>query len=521
MLSRIEINNFILIQSAVLEFDKGFNVITGESGAGKSILLEAIRFAFGARGSQRLIGQWSNSAYVILYLQLEAPKFVSEYGQDIRIEHKIYKGKRVVRINDELVSLSDVQALYQSIVMDCQQSSEHFLKQPIHQQFLLDQRIDSKAIDKFNQGLKRYQVLQDTYSKFQNSLAQKDDYDIMQYHYQELSAALELDLTIAEMNELVFDNKRSSQAITLAQKLNESLIGVQRQLDHIIDLEEKSLESQAFELKDEMGTMQQYCETYVTNQAQTQLKAQQAKEVLSGLGDLARKHRVAIENLAELHTELGEKIEHIQQASERMPLLDQEITSAKTDLDQAASELLKSRQQQASILTQELINALPALGITGLNIDVQVKPPTLQKNGGQCVAILFQSVANSQSHALEQLSGGEISRVNLAVNALCSTHKVMILDEVDVGLSGEAAKKMKEFMLSLASRRQLLAISHLAQVTSGASRHFKVSKAVNDQVVSSSIQQLGKLEVLEEISRILSGGQSEIALAHAKECIES
>ena len=130
-------------------------------------------------------------------------------------------------------------------------------------------------------------------------------------------------------------------------------------------------------------------------------------------------------------------------------------------------------------------------------------------------------MAKSQVHALEQLSGGELSRVSLAINVLCSAHKIMILDEVDVGLSGEAAKKMKQFMLSLSAHKQLLAISHLAQVASGASRHFKVSKIVMDQAISSAVQQLEPSEILEEISRILSGGQSQIALAHAKECIES
>jgi DNA repair protein RecN (Recombination protein N) len=520
MIKDIEINNFILIQSAKLTLGAGFNVITGESGAGKSLLLKAIRFAFGARATKSIIGQWGKSAHVKISVDIAGHQLSSQYGAVLEIDHQLSMSKRSIKVNNKVVTLSELQKIYQLLVLDCQQSSEQLLKQQKHQQLLLDQTIDANCIKSFNTMLSKYDDLKITYTQLLNSMSMVDDLELMQYHTNELGNALDIESNIENLHEIVYQDRQLADIASKANVLSSVLSEAERKLAIFTGLEDyQDLKEQSIELKDAIDVMQEKIEALEVRQKETNMKAHAAKETLSNLGDLARKHKVPVSELPVFHKNMQEQINTIQTAIDQLPQIEQETALYKEQLMVAADILYQKRVLGAQVLQNRINQALPALGIDGMQCEINVSEAKLSYNGGSMVHIGF-SVSGKPVKSVEQLSGGELSRVSLMIHAYCTKSKIMLLDEVDVGLSGEAAKKMKLFLQDLASRAQVVAISHLAQVAASAAHHIKVTKYIADHEIESRIAAIGQEDLIKEISRILSGGESEVALAHAKECIE-
>jgi DNA repair protein RecN (Recombination protein N) len=409
------------------------------------------------------------------------------------------------------------------LLLDCQQSIEQEFKQSSYQQSLLDQLIDQNMLQGFNMNLKTLQDLEDTYHRIENHTLHQDDIDLMRYQVQELEQALEGIASIEDLVENVSVGKRSQQVANELKHLDESLRLCHKKLsciaDDIEDVTGPILISKKLSLEESIDMMRQELSDLFEQQEIAQQNMLHAKDQLDQLRELGRKHRRPVEQLSTVYEMLCQKLEDIESAEEKLPQLSMQIKKQQSVLQSSAELLYQARLEVSQMIEKTFNESVAFLGMADASCMINVHQAELKLNGGQMTEIMFQNNQKKEAtHDFNQLSGGELSRVSLLFQILCSKQSILLLDEVDTGLSGDAAKLVRKFLQKIAKKSQVVAISHLAAVAAGASTHFLVKKH-RESSVYSTIEKLSADSIVSEISRMLGGKQTKISIAHAHECL--
>lgn len=550
MLKQLYIQNFTLIDEMNILFHPGFSVITGETGAGKSIILGALGLLKGNRADTKQIRQGEERCVIEAHFdvrQYDLKDFFLENDLDddphdciLRREINI-NGKSRAFINDTPASLSVMKDLGERLIDIHSQHQNLLLNKEDFQLHVVD------ILTKDEDTLRKYQESYQKYKKEQTKLEEmiakvskdQENEDYLRFQLQELSEAAlsegEQEVLEQEISTLEHAEEIKS-ALYLSQNLisNESngiietLNQVSQQLQKIEQIYtpvqeiSQRMESCYIEMKDLLQEITAQGEQVSYNPQQ--LEQSQAR--LDTINSLEHKYHVAsIAELIAYQQKIQEQINLLDHSDEEIQKQKDIVAKLLDNCTQQAERLTTIRKKAAKTIESEMKARLVPLGIPKINFKVDIKPKELSSNGKDSVSFLFSANTNSPLSPVSQVaSGGEISRVMLSLKAMISGAvklPTIIFDEIDTGVSGSVAEKMAHIMDEMGNNhRQVISITHLPQIAALGKNHYKVSKTETPNGTISNMTPLNEQQRIEEIAQMLSGSNiTKAALANARELL--
>ncbi|EAQ47792.1 DNA repair protein RecN [Leeuwenhoekiella blandensis] len=549
MLTNLQIKNYALIEAVNLDFKDGFTVITGETGAGKSILLGALGLILGKRADLSSIGNPEEKCVIEATFDVNAYALKSLFeeedldyeAQTIVRREILASGKSRAFVNDTPVTLSQLSALGARLV-DIHSQHQTLEVTDVDFQFqVLDAFADNQSLLSDYKGIYtdfRKKEAQLKKLQKQKEEAQKEE-EYKSFLLEELLAA-NLKAGEQEHLEKAHDALNNVEQITegLAEAyqvlgreevgVNEMLLTAKLRLSKLSgfspQLKELSdrLEAVSIELDDVAEAINDLAsETEGDPEELTRLEQR-----LKLLFDLQKKHNVdSVEALIEIRDSLDDEVQSLNNLDASIHNLEREIAEAKLDLEERAKVLTQNRTKAITPLTKKLEEILTDLGIPNARFEVSLTDSTsFLENGKDQLLFLFTANKGMRAQELKKAaSGGELSRIMLAIKAVLSAYAqlpTLIFDEIDTGVSGEIALKMGNIMKAMGTRMQLISITHLPQIAGKGAQHFKVYKEDIAQKTTTGIRVLTKEERIAELAEMLGGkASSEAAFDHARQLL--
>ena len=547
MLKRLYIKNFTLIDELDINLHQGFSVITGETGAGKSIILGAIGL---------LLGQRADSKAIKDKCVIEAHFDISRYGMetfftendieydpsDCIIRRELTSaGKSRAFINDTPVQLTLLKELGEQLIDIHSQHQNLLLNKQDFQLSVVDIIADNaKSLAQYQQTYRQYQSVSKELEALNDDIARnRQNQDFLQFQYDELANA---NLVEDEQEELEQKSDTMSHAEEIKSALYEvdnalsadetgvvsalrsarnALNGIQSVFPDASELAQR-IESSYIELKDISEEISGQLERVDFDPAELDA----VNNRLDRLYDLEKKYHVStVSELIAKRDELKSQLNNIENSDEALAALQQRLDTLKTQAKQEADVLTKRRTKAAQQIEKELQSRLIPLGMPNVRFNIQITDDSLGLSGQDKVAFLFSANTSTPLQPVSQVaSGGEIARVMLSLKAMISGAvklPTIIFDEIDTGVSGKIAEKMAEIMQEMGHHeRQVISITHLPQIAAMGTTHYKVEKEETSQGTISRMTQLSSEERIREIAQMLSGSDiSDAAIQNAKQLL--
>ena len=550
MLRQLYIKNFTLIDELDIELHEGFSVMTGETGAGKSIILGAIGLLLGQRADPKAIKQGTDRCIIEAHFDLSRYDLKSFFDEndieydanDTIIRREISTSKSRAFINDIPVALSMLKELGEQLVDIHSQHQNLLLNKQDFQLSVVD--IIAKNRDTQTDYQQRYH----DYLEAQQQLKTlRDDIernrqqaDFLQFQYEELEQA---NLVEGEQEELeqqsetmshaeeiksaLYDadnqlNDEQQGAVGAVRQAKNALNSISRVLPTANELMER-LESCHIELKDIADEVSRLLERTDFDPAELE----HINNRLDRIYELEKKyHAENTEKLMAQRDTLKQQLAAIENSDEAVGELEAKCEKLKAQSQQLADTLTKQRQKAAKEIEQQMQQRLIPLGMPHVRFSVSITKTELGKNGQDQIAFLFSANTSTPLQPVSQVaSGGEIARVMLSLKAMISGAvklPTIIFDEIDTGVSGKIAEKMAEMMREMGeANRQVISITHLPQIAALGSHHYRVSKEETAHGTTSHLHELSNEERIREIAQMVSGSDvSEAAIANAKQLLK-
>ena len=506
MLTHLHIRNYALISHLDIDFHEGFSVMTGETGAGKSIILGALNLVMGARADIKSITEGEERCVI-----------EATFGEDLIIRRELSaNGRSRSFVNDEIVTQAELKALARQLIDIHSQHESLMIGDDLFQIQVVDAIAGNTAErEAYSQAYISYQEAIATLREAQ-ALAKKAqaDADYLQWQYTQL---LEAQLVAGEIEELEEEEYRLSHAeeiqTALAQALQQldsdngalSLIHSTRLSDADSALAER-IDSVEIELKDIVSDIQRLYE----RTERDPMRLEQVQERISMLQTLMKKHRVqTVDQLITLRDELATQVQRIENIDEDLARLQAEVDTAHSALSIAADALTASRLAPCNLIASRLVEDMVRLGVPHAKVAVDIQPTNdFSETGKDNVQFLFAANLNQSLRRVSEVaSGGEISRLMLCIKSLIASSNglpTIIFDEIDTGVSGAIASQMGEIMRQMAQSRQIITITHLPQVAARCEQHYLVYKEDTDVRTETHIRQLSAQEHDMEIEKMRS-----------------
>ena len=565
MLKSLKIQDYALIKSIYVEFGKGLNIITGETGAGKSILVDAMNLLIGERASTETIREGAQKAFIEGIFDIESNKKVenilSENQIDILPELILrreisLKGANRCFINDTPAPLSVVKDLG-DILVDFHGQHEH--------QALLKPETHIDYLDEFSRSedlLRNYRWLYNALIKLKKDLndlkgktsSNNEKRDVLLFQIKEIDAVSpELDEEERLVEELkVLENSEKLLELTtnIYQGLYESenavydsLVKIKSMLNETTSIDKsftesnKEYESVLTMIKD----ISEFIRSYNSKIEMDSDRLNNIRERLSAINLLKKKYGGSIKSILEHRKKIGEELGYSEDSSEKISELENKINTVSKNCADAAEKLYKNRRDGGKEMEEEVKEILKYLGVTNASFNVKIthekaeendenvliirdKPYKYNSKGYDKVEFFISTNKGESPKPLAKVaSGGEVSRVMLTLKTILARSDrtpVLIFDEIDTGVSGPIAQKVGEAMRALTNYHQVIAITHLPQIAGMANHHFLVEKLTEDDRVVSSIRKLSNERRILEIAKLMSGEMiTEASIKGAKELI--
>lgn len=506
MLTHLHIRNYALISHLDIDFHEGFSVMTGETGAGKSIILGALNLVMGARADIKSITEGEERCVI-----------EATFGEDLIIRRELSaNGRSRSFVNDEIVTQTELKALARQLI-DIHSQHESLM--------IGDDLFQIQVVDAIAGNTAEREAYSHAYISYQEAIAAlreaqalakkaQADADYLQWQYTQL---LEAQLVAGEIEELEEEEYRLSHAeeiqTALAQALQQldsdngalSLIHSTRLSDADSALAER-IDSVEIELKDIVSDIQRLYD----RTERDPMRLEQVQERISMLQTLMKKHHVqTVDQLITLRDELATQVQRIENIDEDLAHLQAEVDTAHSALSIAADALTASRLEPCNLIASRLVEDMVRLGVPHAKVAVDIQPTNdFSETGKDNVQFLFAANLNqSLRRVAEVASGGEISRLMLCIKALIASSNglpTIIFDEIDTGVSGAIASQMGEIMRQMAQSRQIITITHLPQVAARCEQHYLVYKEDTDIRTETHIRQLSDQEHDMEIEKMRS-----------------
>ena len=549
MLSSISINNYALINHLHIDFSSGLSIITGETGAGKSILLGALGLVLGNRADLSALKDSSKKCVVEAKLAIGTYELQSffenadlDYEQDTIIRREILpSGKSRAFVNDTPVTLSVLNALKVKL-MDVHSQHQTSELSDVNFQFTMIDALSKNQtkIGSYKRGLKQLNTLKKELLQIEETQREANQqYDYNLHLFEELEAA-NLVANEQETLEVSLDKLNNVEEIQLHLSAALSLtisdeIGIQNLLSSVASNLQKvapfSKEYEAIatrfsslkiELDDLVGELENANELLEFNPNE----AEKINDRLQLIYNLQKKHYVnSISDLISIQTTLSEKLLQKENAEENIAAKNKEIEAISEKLDKVALSISDARIKTVPKLKRSLEDLLSELGMENARFSIQISPSqNYFTNGKDELQFLFSANKGGNFGELKKVaSGGELSRIMLSVKKILSEHTqlpTIIFDEIDTGVSGEISNKIAQIMQQMSQHMQVITITHLPQIAAKGAHHYKVFKSDVNGKTTTNLKQLSLEERIIEIAEMLSGKEiSDSALTHAKELL--
>ncbi len=549
MLKSLFVSNYALIDQVEIDFESGFSVITGETGAGKSIILGALGLVLGQRSDVSVLKDKDKKSVVEAVFNISGYGFENEFKEeDVDFEEEttirreiLSTGKSRAFVNDTPVNLNFLKSLSLRLIDVHSQ----------HQNLLLgDNAFQLNVVDVVSDNAKlksAYVKVYDSYKALVNKKKRleqeneklKQEADFVQFQYNELA---QLSLKENEQVELESEQQMLSHAEEIKGNLFacvESLNGEEVSVLSSLKEVNKYLEK----IKDFLPNGEEWCSRADSAYLELEDLTKELSLKMDGIEHdpsrlefvntrldeiykLQQKHRVeSVEELIQIRDDFKLQLDKVSSFDEDLKDLEKEIKVAKSELQISADKLSTSRKKKIPVIEKQLVGQLKELGMPNAQLIVQCdKKEDFTENGLDDINFLFSANKKGELSAIPKVaSGGEMSRVMLCIKALLSVSKglpTIIFDEIDTGVSGEVADKMGSIMQEISENIQVISITHLPQIAVKGKHHYKVYKTDNDDGTQSSIDKLNYDLRITEIAKMLSGSNlTDAALTNAKELL--
>ena len=534
MITTLHIKNIGIIEELTIDLNKGLNVLTGETGAGKTLIIDSLSILSGGRFSKEMIRKGENNSYIEACIYL--PTYPNSIDGNIIISREIHSnGRNLCKINGRLVTVNELRDFMSKIIeIHGQNENQTLLDNKFHLNYL-----DGFIGEKLNIK-KEYQEYYNKYLEIEKKL--KENYgdnkererklDLLKYQYSEIKQAK---LRQGEEEELEDKKKIIVNAEKISENLKEAdnalgesaidAISIAiRSLEKIEELDQRYKETTS-NLKNSYYELQEIAREIASNRDETNFNEEERdyiEERLDTIHDLKRKYGNTINEILEYKEELKSEIKRIENLEEYTNNLKNEKKDIEKELDEIANIIHITRKEEAENLSNKINKELKELEMKNAKIHVRVtKQEQYNRNGKDEVAFYIQTNLGEDEKELSKIaSGGEISRTMLGIKkVLADTDEVPILifDEIDTGISGKAANSVAQKLAHIAKKHQVLCISHLPNIAAMADNNYFISKNIVNERTNTNIKKLDENEILQEIARISSGEINEISLKYAEE----
>jgi len=546
LLTSLSIKNFALIEKLNIDFSENFSIITGETGAGKSIVLGALGLVLGKRADLSSLKNKEEKCVIEAHFEISRYNLESFFeANDLDFENQtiirreiLPSGKSRAFVNDSPVNLQELQSLGEFLI---DIHSQHQTQELSEENFQFD-IIDSignnqNTISDYALLLKKYKSLKGNLSDLKTKLQEASkEQDYNSFLLEELLSAKlnsgeqeELESVFEQLNNVEFIKESIDKSLAISeaeqfgvlQNLKEIKFALQKiaafspEYNSLLE----RINSVAIEFDDVVSELNQIGEGLTNDPEQLELTNQKLQTIYN----LQKKHQVSsIVELLEIQEILDNKVISVDSLQNEIEKAETAIASAEKELDVLAVSIHKNRVKAIPVLTEKLVAILDLLGMPNVRFKIEVTPSsTYHNNGKDDLEFLFAANKGSDFGLLKKTaSGGELSRIMLAVKSILAQYQklpTIIFDEIDTGVSGEIAHKMGDIMKDMSKTMQVFAITHLPQIAAKGNSHFKVSKSTVGEQTLSELRLLSKDERIVEIAQMLSGKDiSDSALNHAK-----
>lgn len=552
MLTHIHIWNFAIVEALDIELEAGLSVLTGETGAGKSILLDALGLALGDRADSTVIRHGESRAEISVTFDTSKSKNAESWLKEHELdsEHECIirrtvseKGPSKAFINGKPATVQQLRELAEMLVdLHGQHEHQSLMKADVQQQLLDDYADHADVLTQVNSYFKQWNALNTEFKKLSSAKNEQDHrLDLLRYQVNELET---LNLQVGESKKLDTEHKRLSNASLLLQTTEQTLhaleendnSSISQQLNHFT-LELQQLGKTDNKLNDIAslleGAMIQINEAsselhqYVDNLELDPQRLNYLDERISSIHNLARKHQVNPDELPELLERLQNELDSIENADVHLETLQKDIQNATNEYQKAAAVLTKNRTKAAKTLSSKVSQNMQELGMEGGRFEVALnafEKDQFHANGNEQIEFLVSANPGQPPKSLTKVaSGGEISRISLAIQVIAAESTripTLIFDEVDVGIGGRVAEIVGHKLKELAGHRQVICVTHLAQVAALGNHHLQVSKQSDSATTISQINYLDKPLRVKELARMMGGIEiTEQTLSHAQEML--
>ncbi len=557
MLEHIQIRDFTIIDSLEISFKQGLTVMTGETGAGKSILIDALGLILGNRADPGMIRHGCQRAEIQAEFSItedsKPAKWLSRQELDSDGECLIRRtisnndknsARSKAYINGFMVSLNQLRELGDMLIDIHGQHEHQSLMKVDKQGEILDTYANNDDLLEHLRSLYRqWQSLKQQLDKLQQTDTERNaKYELLKYQVEELDR---LDLTVNELQELDAQHKRLANANHLRLEVHSLLMQISENDEHAITHQLSQQSSKLEQLTARDSKLSAVSEQLNTIYLQLQETSSDLRRYLDGLEidpqllqsveqrlsdifDIARKHHVNTQELPELHKNLKAQLADLDDLENRSEEIESRLKAVETEYQKCATRLSSSRKRAADTLAGHVNDKLKQLGMAGSSIEIRFIPIKKQPSpyGAEKIEFFVATNPGQPAKPLTKIaSGGELSRISLAIQvSLSDTINVdtMVFDEVDVGIGGSIAEVVGKQLRSLGGKHQILCVTHLPQVAALGENHLLVNKTSEHGRTRTNITELQNESRIEEIARMLGGIKiTEQTRAHAREMIES
>ncbi|MDT8439062.1 MAG: DNA repair protein RecN [Wenzhouxiangellaceae bacterium] len=550
MLRSLAIRQFTIIDRLELEFGDGFGAITGETGAGKSILIDALAQLLGERGDSTLVASGADKADLTATFEPAAdhPAHAWLAQQELADESIVVlrrtlpaDGASRAWINGQPVAIAQLRQLGALLVEIHGQHQHQQLERPQAQRELLDRHLDPAVLERVRTTAAAHETLQQQLAELDALAGKPAEAELLRFQLEELET---LGLAAGEFEALELEQRRLGSVDELTHAIEQALEALEGESAaagaqvHAASRALTPLTRQEPELAEALDML-----------ASAAVNIEEAARALHRLGDdlehdperlaavenrlaraleLARKHRVTAPELPQLSADLGERLARIEGHEDERRKLEAALATAEQTWREHAAQLSQARQSTAVTLAERCATALAELGMDQARVVFEVRPDpeaTVARHGSDRVEILFSANPGQPPRALARIaSGGELSRFSLGLiiaGADAGTGRVRIFDEIDAGVGGETAHAVGRFLKRAAAGGQAFCVTHLAQVAAAADQQWRVVKQQDGKSTQVRVEALDRAGRVTELARMLGSAESTTSRRHAKAMLDS
>lgn len=536
MITTLHIKNIGIIEDITIDFNQGLNVLTGETGAGKTLIIDSLQIISGGRFSKEMIRKGENQSFVELCMY--EPENENAIDGNIIVSREInLNGKNMCKINGRMVTVNELKEfMSQFIEIHGQNDNQNLLENKMHLNYL-DGFIGEKILNQKQKYIALYdkycEIKQELKNNFGDEKERQRKLDLLQYQIKEIEEA---NLKKNEEDELEEKRKVMLNAEKITENLQEadtlisengidSISMAIRALEKIEQIDSK-YEKASSELKSiyyELQELARDVNSYKSDMDFNEEERDFIEERLDLIYALKRKYGNTIEEILKYKENIKEEVEHIENLEEYNEKLRKQQKEIEEQMKLLANNMHEIRTKKAEVLSEKINQELKELEMKNAKIDVKViyLEDEYVRTGKNNVTFYITTNMGEEAKELSKIaSGGEMSRTMLAIKkVLADTDQmpVLVFDEIDTGISGKAANSVASKLKTIANSHQVMCISHLPNIAAMADYNYFISKEVNQDRTKTQIKLLQEKEVIEEIARISSGEVNEVSLQYANE----